>query len=167
MSPLKITPRMLENARANKCAGWLEMNPLDFLRLTTTKPNVFDWIKQEQSDTKSLAEYNQYAASGASALMPWLDVDMATGKVIGHEGRHRAIAVYLANSRAFPVAICLRERGYPVYYQWAESGKPYPEDRKKVYVSQKDVPPVLVGQFIHREVAIKPETLVEFWKDHN
>jgi hypothetical protein len=155
---------MLDNARGNKCVGWLNINPLDFLRLTTTKPNVFDWIKQEESDTKSLADYNSYAASGKSILMPWLDVDMHTGKVLGHEGRHRAIAVYLANSHKFPTAICLRDRGYPVYYT-----QPYPDpmDLVKKFMTKDDVPKVFTGQFVHREVAVQTDTMKEFWADQN
>ena len=160
MNSLTITPRMLDNARGNKCVGWIIMNPLDFLRLTTTKPNVFDWIQQEKGDTKTVSEYNGFAASGKSILMPWLDVDRHTGKVVGHEGRHRAIAVYVADSRKFPVAICLRDRGYPIYYT-----QPYPDPRDlvKKFMTKEDVPPVFIGQFVHREVAINTETMEAFW----
>lgn len=167
MNSLTITHKMLDNAQANKCVGWLSMNPLDFLRLTTTKPNVFDWIRQEEDDTKSLAEYNKYAATGNAIHMPWLDVDMHTGKVVGHEGRHRAIAVYSADSRQFPVSFCLRERGYPVYYRMEETHEGYPYNRSKKFVTKSDVPTVLVGQFVHREVPIDTSKMVEFWADRN
>lgn len=164
MNSLTITPKMLDNARSNKCVGWLYLNPIDFLRLTTTKPNVFDWIKQEQSDTKSLAEYNGFTSSGDSIHMPWLDVDRHTGKVVGHEGRHRAIAVYVADSRKFPVAICLRDRGYPIYYT-----RPYADTRSLVknFLTKEDVPPVFTGQFVHREVAVPTKGVVEFWASYN
>lgn len=165
MNTLNVTERMLSNARANKSTGWLEMPPLDFLRLTVTQPNVFDWIRQEKGHTKSLVEYNKYASSGESVLMPWLDVDISTGKVLGHEGRHRAIAVHVAGGRKFPVSICLRERGYPIYHRRAEPEVEY--SLRKRYMTKEDVPRVFIGQFLHREIDVRTELLHEFWADLN
>ena len=159
---LKITDRMLSNARANKMTGWLSMPPLDFLRLTISTSNVFDWIRQESSDTKSLADYNEYASSGDSTLMPWLDVDRSTGRVCGHEGRHRAIAVHNAGGTKFPVGICLRVRGYAVYYD-----TPDEDSLRKQFTTKEDVPKVFVGQFNHREIAVNTELMTEFWADRN
>ena len=163
--PLKTTPEMLRQGEANKMVGWLpDFHPLDFLRLTCPEPNVFRWIEQESAGhTKSLDEYNHYASIGKSIHMPWLDVDVHTGKVIGHEGRHRAIAVHLANERKMAVGICLREKGYPVYYWEDTSGHPW----VKTYVSKINVPPVFVGQFVHREIPVDVSHLNEFWAKYN
>lgn len=163
---LKITPRMLENAASNKMVGWLWMHPLDFLRLSCPYPNIFKWIDEEREHTKPLSQYNEFAAQGKSIHMPWLDVDMHTGKVCGHEGRHRAIAVHLAGDPQMPVGVCLRDRGYPVYYNEVQSG-PNHWDTKKVFVTKEDVPPVFVGQFVHREVPVNHSKMVEFWAKEN
>lgn len=172
MNELKIVPTMFQQARGNKMTGMIFMNPLDFLRLTVPTPNIFDWIRQEEKDphTKTLVEYNQFAAQGKSIHLPWLDVDMFTGKVVGHEGRHRALAVYVAGGRKFPVGICLRERGYPVYYKEVRvqptEEDPYPFS-KKVFMTKENVPPVFVGQFVHREVPVDSSKMEEFWASHN
>ena len=159
MKDLKITDRMLENAKSNKCVGWLYLDPVQFLSLTVTDHNVYDWIKKELPHTKTVDDYNSY-----ETLMPWLDVDMHTGKVVGHEGRHRAAACIKSGSKRLPVAICLRDHGYPVYYT-----TPFEGDKSlvKVYVSKKDVPRVLVGQFVHRSLLIDTAHLHEFWASHN
>ncbi len=163
---LIITDRMLSNAKTNKSVGWLFMNPLDFLRLTTQTTNVLDWIEQEVASTQNLFKYNKYAALGKSVQMPWLDLDRFIGKVCGHEGRHRAAAVYKAGGRKLPVGLCLRERGYAVYYDTPAD----PTDEyslRKQFVTKEDVPKVLLGQFNNREVAIDTGSLTEFWADRN
>lgn len=163
MSDLKITDRMLQNAKSNKCVGWLYLDPVQFLSLTVTDHNVYDWIEKELPHTKTIDEYNSY-----ETLMPWLDVDMHTGKVLGHEGRHRAAACIKSGVKRLPVAICLRDHGYPVYYS-----QPFiddyenPKQLQKVFVTKKDVPRVLVGQFVHRSLLIDPSKMHEFWASYN
>jgi hypothetical protein len=161
VNKLKITPTMISNAKNNKMVGFIEMNPLDFLRLTVNTPNVFDFIRQEKDHTKSLEDYNQFATSGKSIHMPWLDVDMYTGKVVGHEGRHRAMSVINADGRVIPVGICLRERGYPVYYKENKVEGEYRWIKR--FMSKSEVPPVFIGQFVHREIKVDSTKMVEFW----
>ena len=79
---LKVSSEALETAKSNKCVGYIEMNPLDFIKLTVSG-SVFAWLDQEKEYTKTLDEYNSYN----SRLMPWLDVDIHSGKVVGHEGK--------------------------------------------------------------------------------
>lgn len=166
---LKITPTMISQAKGNKMAGMLRMYALDFLRLTVATPNVFDFIRDEVDHTKTVAQYNEFAATGKSIHMPWLDVDMHTGKVVGHEGRHRAMAVYKETSgHNFPVGICLRDRGYPAYYKEVKvdptEEDPYPF-YKKIFVTKEDIPPVFIGQFVHREIKVDSSKMVEFWSN--
>lgn len=163
MSDLKITDRMLENSKSNKSVGWLYLDPVQFLSLTVTDHNVYDWIKKELPHTKTIDQYNSY-----ETLMPWLDVDMHTGKVIGHEGRHRAAACIKSGVKRLPVSICLRDHGYPVYYRQPNiSDHESPKQLEKVFVTKKDVPRVLVGQFVHRSLLIDTNHLHEFWASHN
>lgn len=163
MADLKITDKMLSTAKSNKCVGWIYLDPVQFLSLTVTDHNVFDWIEKELPHTKTVDDYNSY-----DTQMPWLDVDVHTGKVVGHEGRHRAAACVKSKVKRLPVAICLRENGYPVYYR-----QPYIDDRqnpkqlKKVFVTKSDVPKVLIGQFVHRSLLIDTNHMHEFWASHN
>ena len=163
MKDLKITEYMLQEAKANKSVGWLYMDPVQFLSLAVTDHNVYNWIEKEIPHTKSLDEYNSYKTQ-----MPWLDVDMETGKVVGHEGRHRAAACIKDKCNRLPVAIILRDRGYSHYYS-----EPFIDDYdnpkrfKKKFVTKDDVPKVFVGQFVHRSVLIDPSHLHEFWAQHN
>ena len=156
MNDLKITDRMLQQAKSNKSVGWLYLDPTQFLSLTVTESNVFDWIERELPETKSVADYNSY-----QTLMPWLDVDVETGKVVGHEGRHRAAACIKDSVKRLPVAIHLREHGSALYYR-TENGS-----LKKRFVTKDDVPKVLIGQFVHRSLLIDTSHIHEFWASHN
>ncbi len=157
---------MIRQAKGIKCVGYLpKFHVLDFLRLTITDSNVFNWLEQEAGHTKELTEYNQFAKEGKSIHMPWLDVDIITGRVVGHEGRHRAASVYMADGRYIPVSICLRDRGYPVYYREVRRADAY--GYEKTFLTHADVPKVLVGQFVHREIHIEPDTMTDFWADRN
>ena len=154
---------MLENAKSNKSVGWLYFDPVQFLSLTVTNHNVYEWIEQELPHTKTVEDYNSY-----ETLMPWLDVDVKTGKVVGHEGRHRAAACVKSKVNRLPVALCLRDHGHPLYYR-----QPFinennnPKQLQKVFVTKEDVPKVLVGQFVHRSLLIHPEKMQEFWAKFN
>lgn len=156
MSDLKITDKMLANAKTNKSVGWMYFDPVQFLSLTVTDHNVYDWIKKEIPDTKTVEDYNSY-----DIHMPWLDIDMHTGKVVGHEGRHRAAACIKSKVKRVPVALCLRDHGHPVYYEENHA------TNTKTFVSKKDIPKVLVGQFVHRSLLIDTSTVHEFWASHN
>lgn len=166
MAELKLTQQMFDRAKANKCVGWFYMDPRDYLRLTIDEANVDAWIAHEGDEVQSLEVYNSYNIT----LMPWLDVDMHSGKVVGHEGRHRAAACIKAGVKKFPVAICLREQGYPTYYR-----QPFideyenPKQLMKVFVTKDDVPSMLKGQFRAASVSIKSNIahMQEFWAQEN
>lgn len=74
--------------------NWI--NPIEFLKLTTSDVEKFlnecypldekKWIKTE---------------------MPFLHVDYSSGRVIAHEGRHRAGGFIKAGLREYPIVVCL------------------------------------------------------------
>lgn len=144
MKKLVVTQRMLDLAESEKGCGILQMDPYDFLRLTIST-SVERWIEEET--IVDLESYNDAARSGRIMIMPFLDVDMDSGKVQGHEGRHRAASLILAGGKVLDVAIYLRKNGHKFYYS-----QPYGDDYNhpktywKKYVSTSDVPKVFVGQ---------------------
>lgn len=146
---LLITPKMYAQAKGNKSIGHIMMSPMDFLKLSTPG-NTSTWISEEKSYTKTLDEYNGFAKEGTSILPPWLDIAMDTGKVLGHEGRHRAMAVMNAGGTKFPVFIVLKEGSEGSHSYWSVYYKESrPDDGRwvKRYLGKKDIPLVWTGQF--------------------
>jgi hypothetical protein len=197
MAKLLLTDEHIAQMRGNKAVGFIEMHPLDFLRLTATPITASAWsgdvdlfdelvsVKlhdktlQKESDEilnnekelnatlKSLAaeilplsEYNKFAIEGSNILPPFIKVDMETGKVHGHEGRHRAAALYRADPEALMwVAVILTVDGYAKYYD--ENRETY----KKTYLDTDDIPLLLTGEFMNTKVEIDPREneVIELW----
>ena len=157
---LLVTPLQVQNARGNKAVGFLPMHPLELLALTTTSDEHIEEITGKAADRKGkkvpIEAYNQSALEGENIIPPFLRVEMATGIVKAHEGRHRSGALYRADPHALLwVAIELLDKwGYAMYYE--ES--PYPEMKKR-YLDEKDVPEIFVGQFRPIEVEVDPSTM--------
>jgi hypothetical protein len=153
---LIVTPFMKEVAKDNKGIGILTMGCVQFLELTT--PGSFArWMEEEKADTAPLETYNEAAKAGKIRVMPFLDVDRATGMVQGHEGRHRVAALIAANGTEVQVAICLRDKGYKQYYEQPfidESSSP--KQFYKRFLGIRDVPPRFLGQFKTSSVRIQP-----------
>lgn len=162
MTKLLLTQKMVDNMKGNKAVGFYLMDPWDFLSLTTDKL-VNEWVKQEQDETRTVEEYNEFAQAGKSILPPFLDIDRKTGKVVGHEGRHRAAALLNSHGDRFMVAITLRDNGYPVYYEYPfEDGPDRSKWLIKRYLTTEDVPPVFHGQFRPSRVSFRPKDFKPF-----
>jgi hypothetical protein len=128
------TPALVRNAEGdNKAAGFIAMSPREFIALTSPGEH---WIAEEQGVAKPLDSYNRWAKEGVIRIGPFLKVDKASGKVIGHEGRHRAIALMNAGGDEMLVSVALAEDGY------ARRG-----------LGPDDIPRVLIGQFLPRAIA--------------
>jgi hypothetical protein len=103
---LVLTPEQIETARDIKAVGFIQMPPTRFLQLTSLmlsgsgNVNSYDEIMRTAAP---LAEYNARPAR----VPPYLSVDVATGQVLEHEGRHRAAAVKKAGGNVVPIAIRL------------------------------------------------------------
>lgn len=162
MNKLLVTEEMRNIAKSEKSCGWLEFPCEAFLLLTT--PNAAKWKLEEADETHSLAQYNEWTQQGKIRIMPFLDVDMMTGKVQGHEGRHRALACTTAGIRTMPVAIYLRKKGYKEYYVEDTSGDRW----VKTYYTLKSVPLVLHGQFAPTTIVLENKWRREsFWEAYN
>lgn len=170
MKELKISQRSLDILKDNKCIGWVTIHPKDFLRLTVEGP-VEPWIKEEAPYTKTLEEYNSYKDIHA----PWLDIRMTDGKVLSHDGRHRAMAVLNAGGTKMKIGVCLCDaRGFKTYYvdKYTDEEIEALGDRMLMharrYLGKADCPTTLKGQFSPVSVAF-PLTAwgAEFWTEKN
>ena len=125
------------------------MPPLQFLMLSTSMPPA-QWIEKELKEIYPVEQYNAWQKDGNSVHMPWLEVTKdgpKKGKIVGHEGRHRAAAMIRAGWRSencMPVAIMLMEEGkWPVYYDEQVDGY----KRTKRMLGVDEVPTTFIGQY--------------------
>lgn len=139
MTNLLITQHMKEKARVNKACCLVEMFCNHFIYLTTE--NAERWKVAEAAETYPLDQYNDWVRRGDCDTIPFLEVDIHTGKVRGHEGRHRALALLLAGHRKMTVAIYLKDGYSFTYHKWDHA-----TDTKR-YLTSADVPRVLIGQY--------------------
>ena len=104
MNRLVVTNRMLNNARKDRAAGTIEIDPKKFLELTIPKDfTVTTFISS--ADAKPLGDYNAGALAGKSETMPFLKVNYDTGKVMDHDGRHRAVALAKISPTPMRIAV--------------------------------------------------------------
>lgn len=125
---LRITPRMVRQAKAFKAQFFVEMPPIDFLRLTTASDEGLETIRQK---AEPLYRYNRWAKMGdnpeyneflnhlhgekqyGSIIPPFLNIKISQktgvleGHVTSHEGRHRAAAAEKKGAQTI-CAICLK-----------------------------------------------------------
>lgn len=163
VSPLNVTEEQIRSVVNNKEVGLLLVRARDFLTLTLED---FDHDVAEARATgmyngRAVATIEQYNAGlpeyGPPRIMPLLSVRLSDkmGKVTGHEGRHRALALYMQDPEALMwVAFALRDaRGearIPAGYASRYYGPGYIKDP----VTLSDVPEKLRAQFNNRIVAL-------------
>lgn len=112
----------------SKCTAIVLMDPMDFIRLTamTRNPNNFT---KEQIINYMWGHIDEVMADGVYAFehggtprtieqfvewgvdLPSINVDAKSGKVRGHEGRHRMGAAVRAGEKSHPVAIWILNDG--------------------------------------------------------
>jgi hypothetical protein len=149
---LFLNKENFRQARGNKHAGMIIMDPEDFLQLTVTNQRVYNLI---MSDARTLAEYNQHTKTGQGIHPPWLYISLdgyeyrdekptlKPGQVCGHEGRHRAAALIKEGITKMPVSLRLYVKGIE------RQCKPTPDDPwgHKNKWTRADIPSVFYGQF--------------------
>lgn len=157
-SALIVTKEMIEQAKGNKVIAIFQIEASDFLDLTTTREYGNAEISKE---AKSVAEYNQLAKDGRTIIMPFLSIAKETGRVKGHEGRHRAAAL---TKEAGPhaklsVAMMVKDKN-DIYRYYVED-----KERRKTYLGIDYVPTFLYGQFRPEVMrSISPRGAKELWK---
>jgi hypothetical protein len=117
---------VLGSARGNYAAMIAVMDPRDFIRLTTPNKEIDQIYKGKFAS--SVADYKSGVHPEFNKdqyNMPFLYVEHATGKVKGHEGRHRAAMVAKEGGKKFPCVLIFKElREWAVTYTEA----PFTED---------------------------------------
>jgi len=91
-----------ENLVAEKSNWIVDINPLLFLRMTTDNIMVMNEILDK---AKSLAFYNSPEINQRMSVHPSLSINKNTGKIEGHEGRHRAAAVHHAGGKWYRIGL--------------------------------------------------------------
>lgn len=145
---LRTTPRQLQQARDQKTQMIALIPPLDFLKLTTMAADNYDFRDQAQP----IRNYNSYAKSGSSSVLPFIMVDLAkngSGRVRAHEGRHRAGAILNAGGEWMRIGIQLRSyEGYESEFARADLARHGHHTSNIEYqLSQADLPEWIRSQY--------------------
>ncbi len=113
-SLVRVTPDHVAFAKGNKASAFIWMRPADFLTLTL--PVGYAKLTLPFSPREELmAEAEEFDVERAAKeyQTPFLQVEMGTGRVVGHEGRHRAAGLIKSSyAGKMPVAIILKAEGY-------------------------------------------------------
>lgn len=115
---LKLVKGDLARLRGSYAAFIITMSPGDFLKLTAC-PSDLEYISKHEFP-KSAEVYRELRDTDkdfGAFNIPFLSIEWPTGKVVGHEGRHRALMVQRSGGTNFPVAIFMRaQHEYEVHY---------------------------------------------------
>lgn len=133
----------IPNARGSYGAFLVTMNPDDFLKLTTSPRDLerilatpFPLDKDEYTQTHS---YNNGANYGRFPL-PFLKVIFPSGKITGHEGRHRAAMIMRKGGDRIPVIIYpYEDLGWEAKYQyWSDEDEGFVDVTTGPHASEQE-----------------------------
>jgi hypothetical protein len=100
--------RQKEWAVDGKVNWVVDIDPKIFLQLTlSTDPGWYP--RMETIDPQPLSFYQSKEIQSDLSVHPFLKIDKNTGKVVGHEGRHRAAAVMKAGGKWYRIGIQFSE----------------------------------------------------------
>jgi len=150
-NPLTLTDTHRRQARGNKFNTLVTMTPMEFLRLTTVDDRQ---IKEIMDSAQPLSVYNNAASAGTNIIPCFLALDISSGqaKVMGHEGRHRAAALFLHGEEGVGLPVYLRVTdAHPGQAKKMLAGLPGGSDRwmwDTTYLwGWEELPDMLIGQF--------------------
>lgn len=113
------------NAVDEKINWIVDIDPKEFLLLTLSDQTGY-YPLMENIDPQPLDFYKSEKIQSNISVHPYLKIDKATGKIIGHEGRHRAAAVMKAGGKWYRVGI-----------QFSETSRNHrPENMPKIWKAQ-------------------------------
>jgi predicted transcriptional regulator len=127
--PILLTRDQVRTARDLKAATFAFLPANAFLKLTTPSQRDIEII---QNEALPYERYVEFANTDEIRVPAFLKIDIETGKVIGHEGRHRIAAKMNHDGDATPVPVAI----IPAKDGYAQRDK-----------TQADLPPVWEGQF--------------------
>ena len=96
------------------------ISPKDFIDLTVSKSHIdrdaFDTYVEGDSGSK-MGDFDYESALRNSEQSPYLSIDRTTGRIVGHNGRHRIRALEMAGIEAVEIEVELYdEDGYLIKY---------------------------------------------------
>lgn len=105
---LPLLPNGVERLRGSYAAFVIVMSPTDFLKLTAS-PEDLEYIRARDfpQDRETFVGDGGDEEQLGRFSMPFLKVVWPSGRVKGHEGRHRALMIQRQGGNSFPVAIFL------------------------------------------------------------
>lgn len=140
------TSKMVQNTKALGAIGTFKIDPEVYLNLTSNKSR--QKIEQEALE---IEDYNAFIQVGAITTLPFIKI-LLNGKVVGHEGRHRAHAVESVGGQYIEVALIIMTKDPK-----ATDNTP----RKLRYIPYKgkftlaDVPGVWTAQFSSQKYPVR------------
>ena len=81
------------------------INPRDYLKLTISDKNLAKWEQAADEGTSESIYPLDEAKLKNERNIPMLEIDTETGEVIGHEGRHRMMALMRAGATNVPIVV--------------------------------------------------------------
>ncbi len=142
---LPVTDIQINVAMDNKAIGLVLMPPDVFIQLTVQNNTQYEYMLTNAAD---ISVYIKSIHTQDNIVMPFLKIN-PQGKILGHEGRHRAGALVNAKKTKLPVAIIVtNEKGYAEYYTHS-----YEEGKK--YLGIDSVPTVWHGQYTSKSFNAK------------
>lgn len=81
------------------------INPRDYLKLTISDENLAKWEQAADEGTSESIYPLDEAKLKNERNIPMLEIDTETGEVIGHEGRHRMMALMRAGATNVPIVV--------------------------------------------------------------
>lgn len=138
---LPLLKGSLPHVRGSYGAFIITMSPQDFLKLTAS-PFDYERIANTpfpEPRDEFITSYDAAEKDFGRFSPPFLNVSHPSGKVHGHEGRHRAMMIMRQGGYSFPVVIYLRtDYIYVVTYEEWNSQTDVETPKREVFSTSQD-----------------------------
>ena len=106
---------------------WItSISPTDFLNMTTTTKiqdrTVFDKFPSEWNDDATMDTYDYLGELKKNGQTPYLAINIDTGEVVGHEGRHRLRALEREGIKSVEIVVEFKDDDYRIV-KYSPDGK--------------------------------------------
>lgn len=141
---LPLLGNEIPKARGSYGAFLISISAEDFLRITTNDQESIDQIKSKPFPQSKEEFIDWRGEDGANEYdkynIPFLKVVIPSGKIIGHEGRHRAAMVLKKGGTNIPVILYPYENsGYAGSYRYRDdTGYTRKSNTKELYSSEEE-----------------------------
>jgi hypothetical protein len=162
---LIVTEDQKRQMQKLKACGFVLFDPYEYLVLTTENAVERIRIKEEArrlEKSELLELYNDQTRFGAISIPPYLCIECEgspKGKVLGHDGRHRAAACIEAKVQQMPVFLIAMYHG--ISYDRLPKEQPY----SFRHITEKDFPEEAIAQYIPASLKLPLETWVSIQQD--